>query len=93
MKKPVKVSFEKNLYCLTKITGSDIDEIRAYCEKNNLTIADETSSPLHGYIVWAQKPNQRMKILRKRVEPIDGWKLIEDVPTKKMHWLTYEKVQ
>ena len=89
---PMKVSFEHNLFWLTKITGSNIEEIRTYCKNNNLTIVEETSSPLHGYIVQAEKPNQRMRILRKRVEEIDGWKLIEDSPTKKMHWLTYEKV-
>lgn len=90
----MKVSFEKNLYFLTKVTGYDLDEIRAYCSKNNLKIVEETGRMRQGticYTVWAEKPNQRMRILRKKVSEIKGWKLIKDEPTSKMHWLTYEK--
>ena len=87
----MKISFDKNLFMLTKITGSNIEEIRDYCKNNNLTIVEETPDIRHGYIVQAQKPNQRMRLLRKRVEQIDGWKIVEDVPTSKMHWLIYEK--
>lgn len=87
----MKISFDKNPYYLTKITGSNLEEIHEYCAKNNLTIVEEYSNALHGYIIQAEKPNQRMRLLRKRVEHIEGWQLINDVPTKKMHWLTYEK--
>ena len=43
------------------------------------------------FTVWAEKPNQRMRVLRKKVSEIEGWELIKDEPTAKMHWLTYEK--
>ena len=89
--RPMKVSFDKNLYYLTKITGSNLEEIHEYCKENNLTIVEEYPHSRYGYIVQAEKPNQRMRVLRKRVEHIEGWNLIEDVPTKKLHWLTYEK--
>lgn len=90
--RPMRVSFDKNLFWLTKITGNDIDEIREYCKNNNLTIVEIMPHSSYGYVVQAEKPNQRMRILRKCVEEIEGWKLIEDTPTKKMHWLIYEKV-
>lgn len=89
--RPMKVSFDKNLYCLTKITGSNLEEIHEYCKNNNLTIVEEYPHIRYGYIVQAQKPNQRMRVLRKRVDQIEGWNLIKNIPTKKMHWLTYEK--
>lgn len=90
----MKVSFDKNPYFLTKVTGYNLDEIRAYCSENNLIIVEETGKMRQGaicYTVWAEKPNQRMRILRKKVSEIEGWELIKDEPTAKMHWLTYEK--
>lgn len=90
--RPMKVSFDKNPYFLTKISGSNLEEIHKYCEENNLTIVDEYTHNTYGYIIQAEKPNQRMYILRKRVRQIEGWKLISDIPTPKMHWLTYEKI-
>ena len=90
----MKVSFDKNPYFLTKVTGYNRDEIHAYCKENNLKIVEETGRMRQGalcYTVLAEKPNQRMRILRKHVSKIEGWKLIKDEPTAKMHWLTYEK--
>lgn len=88
---PMRVFFDKNLFVLTMIKGSDINEIEDYCKTNGLTIVEvhQTSSY---YTVHAEKSNQRMKLLRKHVYEIEGWKLIKDEPTPKMHWLTYEKV-
>ena len=87
----MKVSFDENPYYLTKITGYDRDEIIAYCQEHNLEIVDEICSSTYRYTVWAEKPNQRMRILRKSIPEFEGWKLIKDKPTPKMHWLTYEK--
>lgn len=89
--KSMKISFANNQYYLTRISSSDIYEIKQYCKKHNLEIVDCISDSLHGYTVWAEKPNQRIRILRKAVHEIEGWKLIEDIPTSKMHWLIYEK--
>lgn len=87
----MKVSFDKNPYYLTKVVGYDRDKIVAYCKEHNLEIVDETCNSNYRYTIWAEKPNQRMRILRKKVSKIEGWKLIKDEPTAKMHWLTYEK--
>ncbi len=87
----MKISWEDNPYVFTKITGPSLDDIKNYCKENNLTIVE---SYVCGYkfVVQAEKPNNRFQILRKRVVEIPGYKLIEDIPTKKMHWLTYEKL-
>lgn len=90
----MKVSFEKNQYFLTKVTGYNLDEIRAYCSENNLDIVEETGRMRQGalcYTVWAEKPNQRMRVLRKKISKIEGWELINVERTPKMYWLTYEK--
>ncbi len=87
----MKVSFDKNPYYLTKVVGYDRDEIIAYCKEHNLEVVDETCNSNYRYTIWAEKPNQRMRVLRKNIEQLEDWKLIKIERTPKMYWLTYEK--
>ncbi len=91
MHNDLRICWDKDPFVLTKITGSDINAIKDYCENNNLTIIEAYRSG-NRFVIQAEKPNNRFRILRKRVEEIPGYKLIEDIPTKKRHWLTYEKL-
>ena len=89
----MRVLWENNPTVMTKITGPDLEEIKKYCKKNSLEIDySESYRSSRGYVVYAIKPNNTFTILRKEVQEIEGYRLIEDRPTKKMHWLTYQKV-
>ncbi len=88
----IKVSFDKNPYWLTKVQGDNADEITAYCKENKLEIVEsiETGRRL-SIIVWALKPNARMRLLRKRIVDLDDWKILKVEKTPKMFWITYER--
>lgn len=91
----MEILHDKNLYVQTHIKGNDLEEIKEYCRLNRLTITDMSergSLSRNRYSVWANKPNCRARVLRKRVEEWDGWKIIKTEPTPKMFWVTYEKV-
>ena len=86
---------DKNLYVQTHIKGDNIEEILDYCASNNLTVVEvskRNSSKGTLYQVWADKPNRRMRVLRKSPTEMEGWKIIKPEPTPKMYWVTYEKV-
>ena len=90
----MEILYAKNLYFQTKVRGNNLDEIKAYCTEHKLEITEILVTPYRKtkYAVWANKPNGRIRVLRKEIREEVGWKIIETEPTAKMHWITYERI-
>ena len=56
----MKISWDDIPSVLTKIEGRDLDEIKTYCAKNNLTIV-EAYKTSKGFRVQEKKPNLKNK--------------------------------